>query len=260
MDLKLKNKTVLITGASGGIGYQASKTFDEEGSKLVLHYNTNEKNIKKLKSELKNNNIICQADLRNENEVVKMFEEANEELGRIDILICNAGVWPEEDTMISEMSLDRWNDTITNNLTSVFLCCREFLKNLKRYPDEHGVIVLVGSTAAVFGEAFHSDYSTSKSGFVYGLNRSLKNEIVNIAKYGRVNVVCPGWTITPMARAHLQNPEAIKKSQKTMALEKMATTEDIASTIIYLASDKLSGHISGEVITVAGGMEGRILH
>jgi len=94
---------------------------------------------------------------------------------------------------------------------------------------------------------------------VYGLTRSLKNEIVNIARLGRVNAVCPGWTVTPMTEKYLDDVEGVKQVLKTVPLRKIASSEDIASMIVVLTSDKLSGHISGQIVTVAGGMEGRAL-
>jgi 3-oxoacyl-[acyl-carrier protein] reductase len=93
-----------------------------------------------------------------------------------------------------------------------------------------------------------------------GLLKSLKNEIVRIAPLGRVNVVCPGWTQTEMARGSLQDEGLIGKVTRTMPLRKIGRAEDVARIVVTLASDEISGHVTGEVITVAGGMEGRVLH
>jgi len=92
-----------------------------------------------------------------------------------------------------------------------------------------------------------------------GLLLSLKNEIVRIAPLGRVNAVAPGWTISPMTRDSL-DPDVVDRVTRTMPLRKVANADDIARAVLVLASDELSGHISGELITVAGGMEGRTLH
>jgi len=118
----------------------------------------------------------------------------------------------------------------------------------------------VSSTAAVFGEANHADYAAAKAGMAYGLTHSLKNEIVRLAPLGRVNCVCPGWTDTPMAAGHTDDPAAVHRATATMALRKVARPEDIAAAIVFLTSDRLAGHISGAVLTIAGGMEGRLLH
>jgi 3-oxoacyl-[acyl-carrier protein] reductase len=119
--------------------------------------------------------------------------------------------------------------------------------------------VLVGSTAGRFGEAGHSDYAAAKSAIQVGLLLSLKNEIVRVALNGRVNAVAPGWTYSPMTRGSLDE-DVVERVTRTMALRKVATSDDIARAVVVLASDELSGHITGEVVTVAGGMEGRTIH
>ncbi|MFX1603502.1 MAG: SDR family NAD(P)-dependent oxidoreductase, partial [Promethearchaeota archaeon] len=104
----------------------------------------------------------------------------------------------------------------------------------------------------------YCDYSTSKAG-LHGLMMSLKNEIVHLSRKGRVNLVNPGWTVTPMAEDALNNHGMISRILQTIPMRKVASPEDIANTILYLASDRLSGHVSGQTINVAGGMEGRVL-
>src|SRR6266508_6005055 len=115
------------------------------------------------------------------------------------------------------------------------------------------------SPAGLFGEAGHADYAAAKSAIVRGLLLSLKNEIVRIAPRARVNAVAPGWTYSPMTRGVLDE-RLVERSSRTMALRKVATAEDIARAVVVLASDELSGHITGELVTVAGGMEGRTVH
>ena len=117
----------------------------------------------------------------------------------------------------------------------------------------------VGSTAGRFGEAGHADYASAKAAVQGGLLLSLKNEIVRIAPGGRVNAVAPGWTYSPMTRGELDE-EFVERLTRTMALRKVALAEDVARTVVVLASDELSGHVTGEVVTVAGGMEGRTIH
>jgi len=134
---------------------------------------------------------------------------------------------------------------------------RGFLREVAR--NGRGSLVLVGSTAGMFGEAGHSDYAAAKSAIQVGLLLSLKNEIVRVARNGRVNAVAPGWTYSPMTRSVL-DPAVVERVTRTMALRKVALADDIARAVVVLASDELSGHITGELITVAGGMEGRTLH
>jgi NAD(P)-dependent dehydrogenase (short-subunit alcohol dehydrogenase family) len=178
--------------------------------------------------------------------------------GRVDILVANAGIWIPTDTTISNMSLEQWQNTIAVNLTGVYLCSKYFFQNLENNPRDIASLILIGSTAGVFGEAKHADYASSKAA-LYGLMMSLKNEIIHFAPRGRVNLVNPGWTLTPMAEDSLDNHENLKKILQTIPLRKIATPKDIANIVVYLASDKLSGHLSGQSITVAGGMEGRVL-
>jgi 3-oxoacyl-[acyl-carrier protein] reductase len=119
--------------------------------------------------------------------------------------------------------------------------------------------VLVGSTAGIFGEAGHADYAAAKSAILGGLLLSLKNEVVRKNPRARVNAVAPGWTESPMTRGHVSE-EQVRRVSRTMALRKVAQPEDVARQVVVLASPALSGHISGQVVTVAGGMEGRVVH
>ena len=259
MDLGLKGKTVLITGASGGIGEATARVFAKEGAKVIIHYFRNEEKARKLASELNTETLVVGADLSDEKQVEEMFKEIEEKWGRIDILVCNHGIWPEEHVEIVNMDYSRWKHTLAVDLDGVFLCIRAFLRQLAKFPGEYANIIIVGSTAAIFGEAGHADYAAAKAAITYGLTRSLKNEIVSLARLGRVNAVCPGWTVTPMAEKHLKDEKLVKRILKTIPLRKVAQPEDIAYIIAFLASDKVSGHISGQIITVAGGMEGRVL-
>jgi 3-oxoacyl-[acyl-carrier protein] reductase len=169
-----------------------------------------------------------------------------------------AGVWPEEDLPAWQLPLERWEATVRSNLTAAFLTARGFLREVER--QGHGSLVLVGSTAGIFGEAGHSDYAAAKSAIVVGLLLSLKNEVVRIAPRARVNAVCPGWTVSPMTRSTLEDPAVLDRATRTMALRKAAEPEDIARQVVVLASDELAGHVTGQVVVVAGGMEGRLLH
>jgi 3-oxoacyl-[acyl-carrier protein] reductase len=152
-----------------------------------------------------------------------------------------------------ELSLERWEATLRANLTAGFLTARGFF----RWGGQS--LVLVGSTAGVFGEAGHADYAAAKSAILYGLLLSLKNEVVRVNPAARVNAVAPGWTESPMTRGHV-DPDAVRQVSRTMALRKVAQPEDVARQVVVLASDVLSGHVTGQVVMVAGGMEGRTIH
>lgn len=256
----MKDKCVLITGASGGIGLATARAFAEEGCKLVLHYHANRQPLDELSPQLRETHTILQADLREAKEAEQLFADALDTFSQIDVLIVNAGIWNPQSKPLCDMTVQQWDETIAADLTSAFLTCRAFLRHLKKKARESASIVLVGSTAALFGEAGHADYSAAKAALTYGLTASLKNEIVHLAPRGRVNCVCPGWTDTPMAAKYTSDPRRVAQATATMPLRRIASPQDIASAIVFLASDRLAGHITGAILPVAGGMEGRLLH
>jgi 3-oxoacyl-[acyl-carrier protein] reductase len=247
---------VLITGGSGGIGSACARALAAEGARLVVHYNRGEERARALSGEL-GGTQIARADLTVEAEVERLFAEARAALGSIDVCVAVHGVWPREDVPVWELPLERWEETLRQNLTTTFLVARGFLREVER--NGHGSLVLVGSTAGIFGEAGHADYAAAKSAILGGLLLSLKNEIVRVAPLGRVNAVAPGWTESPMTRGFVDE-DRVRSVTRTMALRKVAQPEDVAAQIVALASDEISGHVSGQVVVVAGGMEGRTVH
>jgi 3-oxoacyl-[acyl-carrier protein] reductase len=256
METGLANKCVLVTGASGGIGAACARAFAAEGAKVAIHYHRGRDRADAIAAELGGAPVL-DADLTEETDVDRLFDAAREALGRIDVCAAIAGVWPREDQPVWELPLERWRATLEANLTSTFLTARAFLREVHR--NGEGSLVLVGSTAGIFGEAGHADYAAAKSAILVGLLLSLKNEIVRIAPRGRVNAVAPGWTESPMTRG-LVDEERVQAVSRTMALRKVARPEDVARQVVVLASDELSGHVTGQVVVVAGGMEGRIVH
>jgi 3-oxoacyl-[acyl-carrier protein] reductase len=256
MDSGLSGHGVLVTGGAGGIGSAVVRAFAAEGARVAVHYRTSGRRAEQLAEEVEG--IAVRADLTIEDEVDGLFDAVLAGLDRLDVLIANAGAWPKAPEPVWEMPFERWRTTIAANLDSVFLSCRGFLRHVRH--TQSGNIVVVGSTAALFGEADHADYAAAKAATTYGLVRSLKNEIVHIAPAGRINAVCPGWTATEMTRDVLEDAGFVGRITRTMPLRKLGTADDVARTIVSLASDRISGHVTGQVITVAGGMEGRVLH
>jgi len=247
---------VLVTGASGGIGAACALAFSAEGARVLVHYHRGEERARAVSAEL-GGAPVAQADLTEEDDVASLFDEARAALGQVDVCVDVAGWWPSEDVPVWELPLERWERTLRVDLTARFLVARAYLREVERLG--HGSLVLVGSTAGIVGEAGHADYAAAKSAVTGGLLLSLKNEIVRIAPLGRVNAVAPGWTESPMTRGHV-GEDAVRRVSRTMALRKVAQPEDVAAQVVVLASDKLSGHVTGQVVVVAGGMEGRVVH
>ena len=260
MESKLSDRVVLVTGASGGIGGELVRAFAMEGARVAAHYNEHGDTVRALANELGAACVPVSADLTREDDVERMFAEIETGLGPVEILIANAGFWPTAHVPLHEMSLEQWNDTLAVNLTSVFLSARAFFRGIARHQVADPAAVLIGSTAGIFGESGHADYAAAKAGAIYGLARTLKNEICLLAPRGRVNVVCPGWTLTAKKLQSGLDPAALQRAKQTIALRKIGRTHDMAMAVVYLASSHLSGHVSGQILTVSGGMEGRVLY
>ena len=261
---ELSGQVILITGASGGIGSAIARKFAAEGAKLVLHYRSGRAEAVALQRQLRQTeSLLVRADLIKEREAQRLFAHAVRRFGRVDTLVANAGSWTERDVPLHRMTLRQWRQTLDGVLTTAFLSVREFLRLVA--VQKRGNAVLIASTAAVFGEAGHADYACGKAAIAYGLTRSLKNEIARLAPHtrdycgGRVNCICPGWTMVPRLAAKLGNAQTVRKTTATMALPQLARPEDIANAVVFLSSDSLSRHLTGQTLVIAGGMEGRVL-
>ena len=243
MDLGLAGRRALVTGASGGIGQAVARELAAEGVEVVAHYHRNREAAEAL------GGLALGADLRDERQVDELFARA----GRLDLCVANAGVWPSEDVPVAELSLERWRDTIDGNLGVTFLTARGFARGLA---GGAGSLVLIGSTAGRFGEAGHADYAAAKAAIGHGLLLSLKNEIAP----ARVNVVEPGWTVSPMTRGLADRRARRPRHRHDAAAQGRAHRGHRARRRRSCSQTASAGHVTGEVVTVAGGMEGRLLH
>ena len=264
MHAGLDDCTILITGAAGGIGSATAHEFAAAGARLALHYHRSARAAHALATALderwNTESIVVDGDLGNPTEAETVMARVADRFGTVDALVVNHGTWVASPTPLVDMEVDQWRATLRVNLDSAFYCCRAFLRHLRAKPRDHASIVLVGSTAGLFGEADHADYAAAKSALTQGLLLSLKNEIPRLAPSGRINAVCPGWTATPMAAAALADPDVVARATATMPLRRVAAPEDVARAVVWLSSPTLARHLTGVVLPVAGGMEGRLLH
>ena len=244
--MRLKNKLAIITGASRGIGKATALLFAKEGAIVVINYAQSEKDARHVLDEIKklgSDGMIFKCDVSKEDEVKLMIEQTVEKYGKIDILINNAGI--VIDTPFLERTVEQWKRTLEVNLIGTFLCSKyasiEMLKN------GGGNIVNVASTNGINNFSSYSmDYDSSKAGVLL-LTKNLAKEL---APTIRVNAVAPGWVDTDMNK-NLPK-QLLDQEMKSTYLGRLATADEIATTIVFLASDDAS-YITGSTLIVDGG-------
>ena len=255
MNTDLEDKVVLVTGGAGGIGSVISKSFAKEGARVIVHYNNSKENAEKISTEI--NGLAVNADLTDSKQTKELFKHIIEKEGKIDVCIANAGKYPKDYAPLWDIESSRWDNTISTNLSLTYNTSRYFLKHVAQ--TKNGSLVLIGSTAGIYGEAGHADYAAAKGAITSGLLRTLKNDAAQIGNGVRVNAIAPGWTVSQKRIDEGIDQKRMERITSTMPLKKLAKPEDVANSAIMLASDSLSGHITGQVIEIAGGMEGRLV-
>ncbi len=264
MDLGLQDKVVFISGASGGIGRALAQCFAAEGARVALHGHRQWEKLTEWLSQQawSDRAMTVRADVTVAREMDSALRSVEKRWGRVDVCVANAGICGPSEVPLVDIDEERVREVVDVNLLGAVWTARAFLKALvrsgPRQDGEGAVLLFTGSTAGRFGERGHADYASSKAALV-GLMMTLKNEIVDIDPYARVNLVEPGWTMTEMVREHLSSPEKLTGVVQTMPLRQLARAQDIARTVVFLASPLAARHVSGQVVTVAGGMEGRVL-
>jgi 3-oxoacyl-[acyl-carrier protein] reductase len=248
--ISLAGKAALITGGSRGIGAATVKLFAQAGADVVFNYHRNRDAAEQVEQETRKHSTRVEAfkaDLGRMADAKKLVDFACERLGRLDILVANAGIWNEQDTPVQKLSEREWDEMIRVNLKSVYAVIHYSVPHM--IAQKGGRIVAISSTAGQRGEAFHSHYGASKGAiisFVKGLASELAGH--NIL----VNCVAPGWVDTDMSASVLRKKALIKAAVAPIALKRPATAEEIAGPILFVASD-LATFITGEVINVNGG-------
>ncbi len=253
MILDFSGLRVLVTGGAGGIGTEICRELHALGAEVVVHYHRSKLQAEDLAKEIGGSAI--QADLTKEEDVLDLFKQIENLHGSLDCCVANAGKYPTESLPAWEISGDRLAETLDLNLKVTFYTSQEFLR--RAVERKRGSLVLVGSTAGVHGERGHADYACAKGAITSGLLKTLKNDIAGTGV--RVNAVAPGWTLTESKINDGLDDSISKTALKTMSIKKLATPKDVASAVSFLLHDGYSGHISGQVLEVSGGMEGRII-
>lgn len=208
-----------------------------------------------------------QGDISDEESIAASIDAAVSHFGPINILSANAGITDEQSEWpIWRMPTEVWDKVYNVNVRGTFLTIKHFLRAAEQaQQSSHAAlanlaIVVTGSECGKFGQAGHAEYASGKAGLQYGLVRGVKNEIVRLNPLARINAVAPGWVDTPLIGDRLDDPrEMWAEAQSTVALRKIAKPADVARAVAFLASHRAAGHISGECISVDGGMEGRLL-
>ncbi len=240
-------KTAIVTGSSRGVGRATALRLAEGGANVVVNYLSNQAEAHETVRECEAKGveaIAVQADVSEYLEAQKLAKAAIEKFGKIDLLVCNAGVW--EGAPIEEMSEEVWNKVINTNLKSAWAMTKACVPSMKK--QSRGAIVMVSSTSGQRGEANYSNYSASKGGKI-SFTKALASELCPKI---RVNCVAPGWIETAMVRPVFEDKEYEQTVLKSIPLNRMATTDDVALSICFLLSD-WSRHITGEILNINGG-------
>lgn len=246
--MSLEGKNVLVTGASRGIGKAIAIKLAQAKANIVINYKSSQKEAELLTQELINNYSIkaipIKADVSSLEEVKKMKEIANAELGPITILVNNAGI--TNDKILRNMDFTIWDQVIKANLYSVYNVTYTFIEDMTN--QRWGRIINISSIVALMGAAGQSNYSAAKSGII-GFTKSIAREYAkrNIT----ANVICPGYIETDMTNKLA--PKIKDAIINSIPMGRPGKPEEVANLVLFLASD-LSSYITGEVINISGGL------
>ncbi len=240
-------KTVLITGASRGIGASIAVAFAQQGYAVVINYNKSKERAENLAKIILESYKVpafaVKCDVSDYDQVEKMFNTVNESFGGVDVLINNAGISSQK--LFTDLSFEEWKNTMSTNLDSMFYCCKFVLPYM--ISKKNGVIINISSMWGQVGASCEVHYSTAKAG-VIGLTKSLAKEV---APSGiRVNCIAPGVIMTDMMSSF--DEKTVNELKEETPLQKLGTPKNIADTAVFLASSKAE-FITGQIIGVNGG-------
>lgn len=246
--LNLKDRVALVTGGSRGIGRAAVDCFAKLGANVVVNYLRDERaaaDAINAAQQVGVSALAVQADVSRSDDATRLVKETIQRFGRIDFLVCNAGIW--EGGAVDEMAEEVWDRTIELNLKGTWTVCHAAVPHMKERG--FGRIVIVSSTAGQRGEANVSNYAASKGGQI-SFTKSLAAEL---APFGiNVNAVAPGWVETDMCADVFEDPSFRKSIEDSIPVGRVATPADIGWPIVFLCSE-WARHINGEILNVNGG-------
>ena len=248
--ISLAGKAAVVTGGSRGIGAATVKLFAQAGADVVFSYQRNREAAAQVEQEARKHGTRIEsfkADLGKMVDAKKLVAFAHQRLGRLDILIANAGIWNHEDAPIEKISEREWDEMIRVNLKSVYAVVHETVPHM--IAQGGGRIVTLGSVAGQRGTAFHTHYSATK-GAITSFTKALAAELArhNIL----VNCVAPGFVDTGIWKATAKSRSEMKALLAAYPLNRVATVEEVAGPILFAVSD-LATYVTGEVINVNGG-------
>lgn len=246
--LNLKDRVAVVTGGSRGIGRAVVNCFARLGTNVVINYVRDDRaatETVKAAEEFGVKALAVKADVSRVEDAERLIREALDGFGRVDFLVCNAGIW--EGGAVDALSEAAWDRTIDLNLKGTWTSCHAAVPEMKARG--FGRIVIVSSTAGQRGEANVSNYAASKGGQI-AFTKSLGAEL---APFGiNVNSVAPGWVDTDMCADVFADSSFRKSIEKSIPVGRVAAPEDIAWPIVFLCTE-WARHINGEILNVNGG-------
>jgi 3-oxoacyl-[acyl-carrier protein] reductase len=248
MKIDLKRKIAFVSGGSRGIGAAIVKVLAEAGADIAFTYIADKASAGQVETAVKKFErrcLVLKTSVSNQKQVRNAVLKTMRKFGRIDIFVNNAGIWKYG--AIGKMTEKEWDEMLDINLKGMFLFTNEVVPVMKKQGS--GKIINIASTAGQRGEPFHSHYAASKGGMI-AFTKSIAAELAphNII----VNCVSPGWVATDMTARELSDPNSIEEIRRIIPRGHVATAEEIAGSVLFLASD-LSNHIVGSIISVNGG-------
>jgi len=241
-----KDKVVVVTGGSSGIGEAMVRKFSEEGAKLVF-FGRNKERLDKVSQSLNSDNIFVQGDVKKLSDIEKLFTVTEKEYGNIDILIANAGV--EDKAHISDVDEELFDEMVDTNFKGLFFTVQKSVRLL----NPGASVVLISSVNAHIGVPYHSVYSSTKA----AVSQLARNFSADLAPNKiRVNAISPGYTDTPIfdSRRSVET-DFEEKRLKNVPLKRFASPEEIANAAVFLSSDE-GAYITGIDLIIDGGMSG----